>query len=63
MSISPQEHPHGARIGAGPGMPLDVWTRWLAEPRLIETAEGREVWKTAWKRVLTGFTTFDQENR
>ncbi|MDN5899251.1 MAG: hypothetical protein L0H74_04215 [Brachybacterium sp.] len=39
------------------------------EHKGIETAEGREVWKTAWKRVLTDFaaltdfTTFDQENR
>ncbi|WP_394215148.1 hypothetical protein [Brachybacterium vulturis] len=33
------------------------------EHKGIETAEGREVWKTAWKRVLTDFTAFDQENR
>ncbi|ATG55559.1 hypothetical protein CFK41_12845 [Brachybacterium ginsengisoli] len=32
----------------------------------IETAEGREVWKTAWKRTLTDFTASaasDQETR
>lgn len=33
------------------------------EHKGIETAEGREVWKTAWKRTLTDFTAFDQENR
>ncbi|MGP9538707.1 hypothetical protein ACT3SP_11895 [Brachybacterium sp. AOP43-C2-M15] len=33
------------------------------EHKGIETAEGREVWKAAWKRTLADFTTFDQENR
>lgn len=33
------------------------------EHKGIETAEGREVWKTAWKRTLTDFAAFDQENR
>lgn len=33
------------------------------EHKGIETVEGREVWKTAWKRTLTDFTAFEQENR
>lgn len=33
------------------------------EHKGLATADGREVWKTAWKRTLTDFTAFDQENR
>lgn len=33
------------------------------EHRGIGSAEGREVWKTAWTRTLTDFTAFDEENR
>ena len=33
------------------------------EHKGIETAEGREVWKAAWKRTLTDFTAWDEENR
>ncbi|WP_422116795.1 hypothetical protein [Brachybacterium sp. UNK5269] len=33
------------------------------EHKGIESAEGREVWKTAWTRTLTDFTAVDEENR
>lgn len=33
------------------------------EHKGIETAEGREAWKAAWRRTLTEFTALDQENR
>lgn len=33
------------------------------EHKGIETADGREAWKAAWKRTLTDFSTADEENR